>query len=424
MKFETENIEIMAPAGSMAALSAAIRSGANSIYFGIDQLNMRSRAASPFMISDLKKIARICRMANVKSYLALNTLIYDEDLESMREVCDAAKAANLSAVIATDISTIEYARSIDLEVHISVQANVSNIESVRFYSRYADVVVLARELTLEQISNIHKFIVENQIKGPSGSLIQLEAFVHGALCVAVSGKCYMSLAQYNKSANRGECFQPCRRKYKVTDQQTGKELEIDNQYIMSPRDICLIDHLNLLVEAGISVFKIEGRGRPADYVNIVVDSYKKALKAHAEEIYTEELSAELVEKMRTVFNRNFWMGGYYCGSKLGEWSEFDNTLATKQRVMVGTVSNYFSKIGVAEFELIQKDLTLPCELLFEGSTTGAVHVFPKEIRVNGGVATQSAVRKDKITVSTGETKVRRLDKVFVLLDADVPAKQL
>ncbi|MDA3798088.1 MAG: U32 family peptidase [Kiritimatiellae bacterium] len=417
MKFETEKIEIMAPAGSMAALSAAIRSGANSIYFGIDQLNMRSRAASPFTILDLKKIARICRMANVKSYLALNTLIYDEDLESMKEVCDAAKAANLSAVIATDISTIEYARSIDLEVHISVQANVSNTESVRFYSRYADVVVLARELTLEQISNIHKFIVKNQIKGPSGNLIQLEAFVHGALCVAISGKCYMSLAQYNQSANRGACFQPCRRKYNVTDVQTGKELEIDNQYIMSPRDICLIDHLNLLVEAGISVFKIEGRGRPADYVNIVVDSYVRALEAHASGTYSEELSAELVEKMRTVFNRNFWMGGYYCGTKLGEWSEFDNTLATKQRVMVGTVSNYFSKIGVAEFELIQKDLTLPCELLFEGSTTGAVHVLPEDIRVNGGEPTQSAVKGDKITVSTDGTKVRRLDKVFVLVES-------
>jgi putative protease len=418
MKFKTENIEIMAPAGSMAALSAALRSGANSIYFGIDQLNMRSRAASPFTLSDLKKIARICRMANVKTYLALNTLIYDEDLQSMKEVCDAAKAANLSAVIATDISTIEYARSINLEVHISVQANVSNSESVRFYSRYADVVVLARELTLEQITNIHKFIIDNQIKGPSGNLIQLEAFVHGALCVAISGKCYMSLAQYNQSANRGACFQPCRRKYTVIDQQTGKELEIDNQYIMSPRDICLIDHLDQLVEAGISVFKIEGRGRPADYVNIVVDAYRQALEAHANDEYTKELSEKLVERMRTVFNRDFWMGGYYCGNKLGEWSKFDNTLATRQRVMVGTVSNYFSKIGVAEFELIQKELTLPCELLFEGSTTGAVHVEPEEIRVNGGKPTQNAVKKDKITVSTNGTKVRRLDKVFVLIPLD------
>jgi U32 family peptidase len=418
MKFETEKIEIMAPAGSMAALSAAIRSGANSIYFGIDQLNMRSRAASPFTISDLKKIAGICRMTNVKSYLALNTIIYDEDLKSMKEVCDAAKDAKLSAVIATDISTIEYARSIDLEVHISVQANVSNTEAVRFYSRYADVVVLARELTLEQISKIHKFIVENQIKGPSGNLLKIEIFVHGALCVAISGKCYMSLAQYNQSANRGACFQPCRRKYKITDQQTGKELEIENQYVMSPKDICLIDHLDKLVEAGVSVFKIEGRGRPADYVSIVVDSYVKALEAHADDAYTEELSRKLVERMRTVFNRDFWMGGYYCGNKLGEWSAFDNALATKQRVMVGTVSNYFSKIGVAEFELIQKELTLPCELLFEGSTTGAVHVAPKDIRVDGGEPTESAEKGNKITVSTNGTKVRRLDKVFVLVEVN------
>jgi putative protease len=328
----------MAPAGSYASLSAAIRAGADSVYFGVDKLNMRSRAASPFHLGDLKRIARICRWCGVKSYLALNVIVYDDELGIMQEVCDAAKAARIDAVIASDISCIEYARSIGLEVHISVQANISSIGSVKFYARYADVMVLARELTLEQISTIGNAIKEQDIRGPKGELVQIELFAHGALCVAISGKCYMSLGCYNQSANRGACFQNCRRAYRLVDVETGDELEVQNQYIMSPRDLCTLPHLDKLAEAGVSVFKLEGRARTAQYVGTVTKAYRAGLDAVEAGTFDPENFQPLEAGLASVFNRGFWDGGYYCGEKMGEWAASGHSQATHKRIELGTVS--------------------------------------------------------------------------------------
>ena len=412
------SIEIMAPAGSYAALAAAIRSGAGSIYFGVDKLNMRSRAASPFSVRDLRRIARICRWCGVRSYLALNTLIYDEDIPLMEELCQAALASGITAVIATDISTIRYAHSIGLEVHMSVQANVANVDAVRFYAQFADVVVLARELTLEQITHICTAVRKQHICGPSGQPVQIEIFVHGALCVAVSGKCYMSLSQYNSSANRGACLQNCRRKYHITDDETGDELVIDNQFVMSPRDLCTIAHLDLLVPSGVSVLKIEGRGRTPDYVATVVRVYKEALAALQNDTYTPEAIEEWVRQLRTVYNRGFWMGGYYCGNKLGEWSAASHSQATIQRDQIGVVSNYFSKISVVEFQLKIPVLAPGDELLIEGPTSGALHFTVTDLHVNGHPAPE-AHKDDWVTLHVPQ-RVRRQDKVFIQTER-VPA---
>lgn len=402
----------MAPAGSYAALAAAIRAGADSVYFGVDKLNMRSRAASPFGLDDLKRIARICRWCGVKSYLALNVIVYDDELETVREICDAAKAANIDAVIASDISAIEYARSIGLEVHISVQANVSNVGAVRFFARYADVMVLARELTLKQIEEIGRAIREGEIRGPKGELVQIELFAHGALCVAISGKCYMSLGCYNQSANRGECFQNCRRAYRLTDVETGDELEVQNQYIMSPKDLCTLPHLDKLAEAGVSVYKLEGRARTAQYVSTVTKAYRAGLDAVEAGIFKSENFQPLETGLASVFNRGFWDGGYYCGEPMGEWAASANSQATHKRIELGVVSNYFAKIGVVEFTLWQQELLPGCELLVEGPTTGAVQTHIESLRVEGKPADR-AVKNDKVTFAVSE-KVRRQDKVFLL----------
>ncbi len=402
----------MAPAGSYAALAAAIRAGADSVYFGVDKLNMRSRAASPFGLDDLKRIARICRWCGVKSYLALNVIVYDDELETVREICDAAKAANIDAVIASDISAIEYARSIGLEVHISVQANVSNVGAVRFFARYADVMVLARELTLKQIEEIGRAIREGEIRGPKGELVQIELFAHGALCVAISGKCYMSLGCYNQSANRGECFQNCRRAYRLTDVETGDELEVQNQYIMSPKDLCTLPHLDKLAEAGVSVYKLEGRARTAQYVSTVTKAYRAGLDAVETGIFKSENFQPLETGLASVFNRGFWDGGYYCGEPMGEWAASANSQATHKRIELGVVSNYFAKIGVVEFTLWQQELLPGCELLVEGPTTGAVQTHIESLRVEGKPADR-AVKNDKVTFAVSE-KVRRQDKVFLL----------
>ncbi|MBT8046022.1 MAG: U32 family peptidase, partial [Pontiella sp.] len=383
MTNQKTNFELMAPAGSYAALSAAIRAGADSVYFGVDKLNMRSRAASPFGLTDLKRIARICRWCGVKSYLALNVIVYDDELETVRELCDAAKAAHIDAIIASDISAIEYARSIGLEVHISVQANVSNIGAVRFFARYADVMVLARELTLDQIASIGHAIQAENITGPSGRLVQIELFAHGALCVAISGKCYMSLGCYNQSANRGACFQNCRRAYRLVDVETGDELEVQNQYIMSPKDLCTLPHLDKLAEAGVSVYKLEGRARTAQYVGTVTKAYRAGLDAVAEDTFESENYQPLEAGLASVFNRGFWDGGYYCGEKMGEWSAAGHSQATHKRIELGVVSNYFAKIGVVEFTLLQKELLPGCELLVEGPTTGAVQTPLESLRVDG-----------------------------------------
>ena len=412
MKNNTSKFELMAPAGSYASLSAAIRGGADSVYFGVDKLNMRSRAASPFSLNDLKRIARICRWCGVKSYLALNVIVYDDELEIMREICDAAKAAKLSAIIAADISAIEYAHSIGLEVHISVQANVSNIGSVKFFSRYADVIVLARELTLKQIAVISNAIREENITGPSGRPVQIELFAHGALCVAISGKCNMSIGCYNQSANRGSCFQNCRRAYRVVDVETGDELEIQNQYVMSPKDLCTLPHLDKLAEAGVSVYKLEGRARTAQYVSTVTKAYKAGLDAVEDETFEPESFQPLEAGLAEVFNRGFWEGGYYCGVKMDEWAANGHSQATHKRVELGPVTNYFAKIGVVEFKLWQQELMPDCEILIEGPTTGAVQVHMDSLRVDGQPA-EKAIKNDMVTFAIPE-KARRQDKVFLL----------
>lgn len=418
MKNNLSTFELMAPAGSYAALSAAIRSGAGSVYFGVDQLNMRSRAASPFQLADLRRIARICRWCGVRSYLALNVIVYDDELQTMRMICDAAKAANVDAIIASDISVIEYAHSIGLEIHISVQANVSNTAAVRFFARYAEVMVLARELTIEQITAIGQAIRDESITGPSGNLIQLELFAHGALCVAISGKCYMSLGTYNQSANRGACFQNCRRQYRITDLETGDELEIQNRYVMSPKDLCTLPHIKKLAEAGISIYKLEGRARSANYVATVTRAYRAALDAVEAGTFAEKDFQPLDAGLATVFNRGFWDGGYYCGKKMGDWAASGHSQATHKRIQLGVVSNFFAKIGVVEFTLWQQELLPNSELLVEGPTTGAIQVLAETLRVDGKPADR-AVKGDKVTFALPE-KARRQDKVFILQPVENP----
>jgi len=404
-------IELMSPAGSQAALTAAINAGADSVYFGVGKLNMRARSAD-FTPENLPQIAAHCREAGVKSYLALNTLIYDNEMDEMHALCDAAKTAGVSAIIATDIATIEYARAIDLEVHISVQTNVANFQTLKFFSRFADTIVLARELTLNQISTLWKKIQEHDVRGPSGELIRLELFGHGALCVAVSGKCYMSLAQYNHSANRGACFQTCRRAYRITDEETGEELVIDNKYVMSPKDLCTIQFLDKIAAAGISVLKLEGRARTADYVGTVTRVYREALDALAAGTYDPSICEDRIAELSKVFNRGFWHGGYYCGEKLGEWSGSAHSQATEARDEIGVLSNFFGKLNVAEFTLRKHELKPGDSLLIEGPTTGALRFTAENLHVNGKPA-KLATPNDVVTLAL-PSKARRQDKLFLL----------
>lgn len=405
------DIEIMAPAGSYAMASAAIRAGAKSVYFGVGPLNMRSHATG-LTEADLPRLARLCRWCGVKSYLTLNTIVYDEDMPAMRRLCDLAKAAGVSAIIATDIAALGYARAIGLEVHMSVQANVANLESVRFYAAFADVVVLARELTLEQIRAICEGVRKQGIRGPSGELVRIEVFVHGALCVAVSGKCGMSLALKGRSGNRGACTQPCRRRYRVTDDETGDELVIDNEYVMSPRDICLIEHLDQLLGAGVSVLKIEGRGRNADYVSTVVSVYHEALAALDAGEYTPERKAHWVARLQTVYNRKFWSGGHVCGKPVDDWSASADSQATLRRRHIGTVANAYHRLNVIEFRLFLPRLAVGDLVLIEGPTTGAIRHTVEALRVNGAPA-EVAAQGDTVTLSL-PAKARRADKVYLL----------
>ena len=402
----------MAPAGSYEALAAAIRAGADSVYFGTGKLNMRAKASASLGVEDIPRIARICRWCGVKSYLTLNATLYDEDMSSMRELCDAAKDAGVSAIIASDISVMRYCRSIGMEVHISVQSNVSNSEAILHYAQYADTVVLARELTLAQIKLLSEFVKENDVRGPSGELIKIELFAHGALCVAVSGHCYMSLASYNSSANRGVCYHSCRRKYKVIDDETGDELLIDNEFVMSPRDLCTVQYLDMMVDAGVSILKLEGRGRAADYVQTVTGVYREAVDALQAGDYTDERKLDWRKRLETVFNRGFWDGGFYCGEKIEKWSNSEHSKATKQRIQVGVVTHFYGKPMVEEFKLWQPELKKGDELLFEGTTTGAVHAVIDEMRVDEAV-TEKAL-KDQIVTVCIDQKVRIKDKVFVL----------
>lgn len=374
-----EEYEIMAPVGSRESLAAALKAGANSIYFGIESLNMRAHSANHFTIDDLREIAQITAEHGVKSYLTVNTIIYGEDLDLMRKICDAAKEAKISAIIASDVSVLSYCRQIGQELHLSTQLNITNIEALKFYAQFADVVVLARELNLEQVADIHRQILEQNICGPSGKQIRIEMFCHGALCMAVSGKCYLSLDNLNHSANRGACMQVCRRGYTVKDRETGVELDVDNQYIMSPKDLNTIGFIDKMMEAGVRVFKIEGRARPAEYVLQVASCYREAINAVLDGTYSKEKVDEWNKRLSTVFNRGFW-DGYYLGQRLGEWNNRYGSMATEKKAYVGKGVKYFSKLGVAEFKLEAGEIRKGDKLLVTGPTTGALYFTAEEIR--------------------------------------------
>jgi putative protease len=393
---------------------AAIQGGAGSVYFGVEHLNMRSRSANNFSLNDLKKIVEIATANNVKTYLTLNVEIFDNESDQMHEVLDAAKNAGVSAVIAADISVIMYARSIGLEVHISTQVNITNFEAVKFYARFADVVVLAREMNLGRVCEISNQIKEQQIKGPSGNLVRVEMFVHGALCMAISGKCYLSLHEMNSSANRGACLQTCRRAYMVTDKETGAELEIDNEYIMSPKDLKTIHFLNKILDAGVSVLKIEGRARSPEYVKTTVQCYHEAVEAYFENDFTEEKIKNWDERLASVFNRGFW-DGYYLGQRLGEWSANYGSRATKRKIYIGKCTNYFTNIQVAEFKLETQNLKTGDEIIVTGPTTGVVQTVVKEIRFDMEPV-EEGLKGQRISVPV-DIKLRRSDKLFKVVDA-------
>lgn len=407
--------EIMAPVGSRESLAAAIQAGADSVYFGIGQLNMRSHSANPFTIDDLRDIARECGEHGIKTYLTVNTIIYGEDIETMHEIVDAAHEAGITAVIASDIAVMTYCRKVGQEVHLSTQLNISNIEALRFYAQFADVVVLARELNMKQVADIYRQIVEQNICGPSGYLVRIEMFCHGALCMAISGKCYLSLDNTLRSANRGACMQLCRRSYIVTDRETGTELEIDNKYIMSPKDLKTIRFIDKMMNAGVRVFKIEGRARSAEYVYTVVKCYKEAIRSVLDGTFSEEKKDQWDERLATVFNRGFW-DGYYLGQQLGEWNSEYGSSATERKVYVGKGRKYFSKIGVAEFQVEATTFKPGDKLLIMGPTTGVLYVTPTEIHGNNGPIPE-AKQGMRVSIAVPK-KVRESDKLFKLVESD------
>ncbi|MBP7104161.1 MAG: U32 family peptidase, partial [Fermentimonas sp.] len=397
------------------SLMAAIQGGADSIYFGIEGLNMRSKSSNNFTIDDLHNIAKICRENNLKSYLTVNTIIYNNDMELMRKIVDAAKKANLSAIIAADVAVLMYARSIGVEVHLSTQLNITNTESLKFYAQFADVVVLARELNLDQVAAIHKDIVEQQIKGPGGNLIQIEMFAHGALCMAVSGKCYLSLHEKDLSANRGQCNQICRRSYIVKDKTSDIELEIDNEYIMSPKDLKTIHFMNKMMDAGVRVFKIEGRARGPEYVRVVTTCYREAIESYCSDTFTQDKIDVWNEKLSTVFNRGFW-DGYYLGQRLGEWTHRYGSGATKRKVYVGKAVKHFGNLGVTEFLVETQSVKPGDELLITGPTTGAVFITAEDIRVDFN-SVEEAVKGDHFSIKTNE-KIRPNDQLYKMVTAN------
>lgn len=416
--YRTEKIEIMAPVGSYESLQAALQAGADAVYFGVGNLNMRSRSAANFDVEDLKRIADICRQAGVRTYLTVNTIVYNHELEEMRALVQAAKAAGISAIIASDMAVITYAHSIGVEVHISTQCNISNVEAVRFFAQWADVMVTARELPLRQVAEITQFIRDNDIRGPKGELVQVEVFAHGALCMSVSGKCYLSLDEYNYSANRGACLQLCRREYLVKDMESDTELVVSGKYIMSPKDLCTIGFLDKIVKAGVRVLKIEGRGRSADYVKTVVECYKEAVQAVAEGTYTQERVAAWIERLRTVFNRGFW-DGYYLGRKMGEWSERYGSQATENKVYLGKVTNYYNRPQVAEMKIeTDEHLRVGEDLMAIGQTTGVYRATVEELRLGDTAQPVQEVKQgDVFSVKTTEPlhrgdKLYRVDKVI------------
>jgi putative protease len=420
---EKSELEIMAPAGNFECLRAAIQGGANSVYFGIGNLNMRSHSANNFQPADLPEIVRQCREAGVKTYMTLNIVLYEEDLEPMRKALDAAKLAGVDAIIASDMACISYCRKIGLEVHISTQLNVSNVEALRFYAQFADVVVLARELNLGQVKHIHEAILREHITGPSGKLVRIEMFAHGALCMAISGKCYLSLQTYGASANRGACYQICRRGYEVTDLETGNKLNIDNKYIMSPKDLCTIEFMDKIIDAGVRVFKIEGRARSAEYVKRTSECYRKAADAVCDGTYTPEYAAGLKARLSEVFNRGFW-DGYYQGARLGEWSKVYGSQATRTKVYTGKITNWFDKIGVAEILIESATLHRGDDIIVIGATTGVYECNVSEIRVDLK-PTEEAFKGVYCSIPitfpddwNGERKLRRGDKVYLWKKTD------
>ena len=411
----------MAPVGSYESLMAAIQGGANAAYFGIEGLNMRARSSNNFTIDDLHKIVRICHENGLNSYLTVNTVIYDNDLGLMKEIIDAAKKAKISAIIASDISAILYARSIGVEVHISTQVNISNIDAVRFYAQFANVVVLARELNLQQVNEIHESIVKENICGPGGKPVRIEMFCHGALCMAVSGKCYLSLHEMDASANRGACTQICRRGYTVKDKETQEELDIENQYIMSPKDLKTIHFLNKMIDAGVSVFKIEGRARGPEYVKLAVSCYNDAINSYIDGTFTEEKIAKWNSELAKIFNRGFW-NGYYLGQRLGEWTSKYGSSATKVKVYIAKGIRYFSNINVAEFQMEAGELKVGDEVIITGPTTGAVTVKVDEIRVDLKPV-QKTSKGERFSIKIPD-KIRPSDKMFIWENAaDLKARK-
>ncbi len=413
------DFEIMAPVGSRESLAAAINAGADSIYFGIGRLNMRSHSANPFTVDDLKDIADTCHRHGVKSYLTVNTIIYDEDMEAMCTIVDAAKEANISAVIASDVAVMTYCRQVGVEVHLSTQLNISNIEALQFYAQFADVAVLARELNMWQVKEIYDQIQNRHVTGPSGRPVRIEMFCHGALCMAISGKCYLSLQNAGRSANRGECVQICRRGYEVTDIETGCRLNIDNKYIMSPKDLKTIEFIDVMMNAGVRVFKIEGRARGPEYVQTVVKAYDEALNSVLDGTFTDEKKKRWNEELSTVFNRGFW-DGYYQGQRLGEWSEVYGSKATEQKVYVGKCMKYFSNIGVGEFLIESASLSVGDKVLVTGTTTGALIQTVDEIRFDLQPV-QTAVKGQHISFKVSG-KVRPNDKLYLLVRRDLSAR--
>ncbi|MBF1642580.1 MAG: U32 family peptidase [Prevotella sp.] len=406
------DFEIMAPVGSRESLAAAIHAGANSVYFGIGKLNMRSHSANHFTIDDLKEIAETCNAQNIKTYLTVNTVIYGEDITTMHEIIDAAKDANITAVIASDVAVMIYCRQVGVEVHLSTQLNISNIDTLKFYAQFADVAVLARELNMDQVKEIHEQIIKQNICGPKGQPIRIEMFCHGAFCMAISGKCYMSLHDANRSANRGECVQICRRSYTVTDNETGNQLEIDNKYIMSPKDLKSVRFIDKMMDAGVRVFKIEGRARGPEYVHTVVSCYKEAMQSVLDGTFTEEKKDKWDERLSTVFNRGFW-DGYYQGQKMGEWTKEYGNKATEKKVLIGKVMKYFSRLGVAEIAVEANTFAKGDKLLITGNTTGAMFLNAEEIRYDlkpVDVAEQGW----RVSIPVPD-KVRPNDKLFKLI---------
>ena len=409
--YNISDFEIMAPVGSRESLAAAIQAGADSVYFGIEKLNMRAHSASTFTIDDLREIAATCNEHGIKTYLTVNTIIYNEDIPLMHEIVDAAKEAGISAVIASDVAVMTYCNKVGQEVHLSTQLNISNVEALKFYAQFADVVVLARELNMEQVAEVHRLAEEENICGPSGNPVRIEMFCHGALCMAISGKCYLSLDNANRSANRGECIQLCRRSYTVTDNETGTQLEIDNKYVMSPKDLKTVRFIDKMMKSGVRVFKIEGRARGPEYVYTVVKCYKEAIQSVIDGTFTEEKKDEWDERLATVFNRGFW-DGYYLGQKLGEWNKNYGSCATEKKVYVGKGVKYFSKLGVAEFAVEAANFKKGDKLLITGPTTGVIYMNADEIRYDLKPVDE-ALKGQRISMPV-PAKVRPSDKLFKL----------